>query len=317
MKIRGEKMIAPKLQLGEEIRIVAPSDSMCTLKSHVSKKALKILSKEFKVTQSKHCNGTRGEYSTNIVARVEDIHKAFEDPRVKMILACAGGYNVNQILEYLDYDLIRNNPKILCGFSDITALINAIYAKTGLVTYHGADFSVIGSTKDLNYTYGYFKKCLINEGPYFIEPSKDAKRYYAIQEGEAEGKIVGGNICTLNLLQGTEFMPDITDKILFLEDQYSTDEFFVCEFDRDLESLLQIQGVPSIKGLVFGRFDERSKMTMESVKQMIGTKKKLKDIPIAFNVDFGHMKEMVTFPIGGTARLSVQGEMVNLEILEH
>ena len=310
-------MIPPKLQLGEEIRIVAPSDSMCTLKSHVSKKAIKILSKEFKVSHSKHCRGTRGEYSTSIEARVEDIHKAFEDPRVKMILACAGGYNVNQILEYLDYDLIRNNPKILCGFSDITALINAVYAKTGLMTYHGADFSVMGSTKDLSYTYGYFKKCLMKEEQYFIEPSKNARRYYAIQEGQAQGQIVGGNICTLNLLQGTEFMPDLKDKILFLEDQYSTDEFFVCEFDRDLESLLQIKGGPSIKGIVFGRFDERSKMTMDSVKQMIATKKKLKDIPIAFNVDFGHMKEMATFPIGGIAQLSVQGETVNLEILEH
>lgn len=94
--------------------------------------------------------------SSSIQSRVEDLHNAFLDKNVKAILTCIGGFNVNQILEYIDYSIIKNNPKIICGFSDITALINAIFAKTGLVTYHGTHFSSFGFEKDIEYTNQYF-----------------------------------------------------------------------------------------------------------------------------------------------------------------
>src|SRR5699024_2083738 len=155
------------------------------------------------------------------------------DKNVKAILTVIGGYNVNQILDYIDYDLIKENPKIICGFSDITALTNAIYAKAGMITYSGPHFSSFGMKKGFEYTEKYFKKMLMQSESIEIESSNEwsndswfknqENRTFIknvgmkiINEGEAEGKIIGGNLCTLNLLQGTEYMPDLEETILFI-----------------------------------------------------------------------------------------------------
>lgn len=90
--------------------------------------------------------------------RIKDLHEAFLDNNVKMILTAIGGYNSNQLLRYIDYDIIKNNPQIICGFSDITALLNAIYTKSGLVTYSGPHFSNFGMNKGLEYTIRYFNE---------------------------------------------------------------------------------------------------------------------------------------------------------------
>ena len=91
-------------------------------------------------------------------ARVEDLNEAFRDENVKAILTVIGGFNSNQLLDYIDYEAIKNNPKIFCGFSDITALSNAIYAKTGVVTYSGPHYSSFGMLKGFEYSLEYFKK---------------------------------------------------------------------------------------------------------------------------------------------------------------
>ena len=314
-------MIANNLKIGEEIRVIAPSRSLSGLNQKVFDKALKFLSdKGFVISFSKNSREIDETNSSSIQSRVEDLHDAFLDKNVKAILACNGGSNVNQILEYIDYSLIENNPKILCGFSDIAALINAIYAKTGLVTYHGALFSFLGYDDDIDnieYTYNYFEKCLMKSEAYFIEPSLQAKEYYVIQEGSCQGEIVGGNLCTLNLLQGTEFMPDLKNKILFLEDNNSMGDYFTFEFDRNLQSLIQSKGFDGVKGVVFGRFESSCKMDIHTMQRIIATKKQLKNIPIIFNVDFGHELPFVTFPIGGVVKIKAIGTSVSLEILKH
>ena len=100
-----------------------------------------------------------------------------------MVIACLGGFNANQLLRHLDYDLIAKHPKILCGFSDITALINAIYSKTGLVTYHGPHYSTFGFDRESEYTRKTFLDCLMSDAPIFTTPSKAAAKYHTIQEG--------------------------------------------------------------------------------------------------------------------------------------
>ena len=104
----------------------------------------------------------------SIASRVEDIHEAFLDPNVKMVITCLGGFNANQLLRYLDYDLIAKHPKIFCGYSDITALSNAIYARTGLVTYHGPHFSTFGFDKEIEFTRYAFVNCIMNDKAIFI-----------------------------------------------------------------------------------------------------------------------------------------------------
>lgn len=311
-------MIANKIKIGDEIRVIAPSRSLSIVREGVFEKALKFLSdKGFVVSFSKNSRELDENNSSSIESRVEDLHDAFRDKNVKAILTCIGGFNVNQILEYIDYSVIENNPKILCGFSDITALLNAIYAKTGLVTYHGTHFSTFGFDDNIEYTNNYFEECLMKSEGYIIAPSEQAKEYHVIQEGFCQGEIVGGNLCTLNLLQGTEFMPDLKGKILFLEDDNIMGDYFTYEFERNLQSLIQTVGFNGVKGIIFGRFDSGCKMDIHTVKRMVSTKKQLKNIPIVFNVDFGHVLPFATFPVGGVAKIKAIGKSVSVEILNH
>ena len=194
--------------------------------------------------------------------------------------------------------------------------MHAIYAKTGLVTYHGPHFSTFGFDKEAEYTQKHFYDCVMKDGPIFIQPSKNAEKYYIIQEGACEGEIIGGNLCTLNLLQGTPYMPDLRDKVLFIEDDNIMGDYFVYEFDRNLQSLLQVYGAESIKGIVFGRFEESCKLDKDVIKKVIKDKVS-PDIPVIFGVDFGHVFPMITFPIGGKVKLEARENALNIQILEH
>jgi len=324
-------IIPPKLQPGDEIRIVAPSRSLTLLSDDLVKIAIaKLEAQGFKVTFSKNCKESDMFMSSSIKSRVNDLHEAFRDKNVKAILTVIGGFNVNQILKYLDYELIKNNPKIICGYSDITALTNAITAKTGLITYYGPHFSNWGMKKEFDYTLEYFKKCLTSEEEFVIEQSPtwsdDAwyrdqenrnllpnKGYLIINKGEAQGEIVGGNLCTLNLLQGTEFMPSLKNKILFVEGDDITK---APDFDRNLQSLIHLPDFKDVKAIVIGMFQKGSEMTEEKLRYIIATKKELANIPVIANVNFGHANPIMTFPIGGTINLKVD-DKVELRILEH
>lgn len=308
-------MIPNKLKYGDEIRVVAPSSSLERVWNDIYNKALSYLTAQgFKVTFSKNSREKDEFYSSQIQSRVDDIHEAFSDKNVKMIISCIGGFNVNQILPHLNYELIKANPKILCGYSDITALLHAIYAKTGLVTYHGPHFSTFGFDIEPEYTKACFYNCLMENNEIIIKPSKTSEEYYIVQEGFCEGNIIGGNLCTLNLLQGTPYMPDLSEKILFIEDDNITGDYFIYEFDRNLQSLLQVSGADSIRGIIFGRFDESCKLDKNLIKKII-TDKVSTDIPVIFGVDFGHVFPMITFPIGGKARISANENNLNVTLL--
>ena len=309
-------MLAPKLQKGDEIRIIAPSRSLAIVRDEIFNKALFNLKNQgFHVTFSKHSREKDDWNSSSIQSRVEDIHEAFLDNNVKAILTAIGGFNVNQILEHIDYDIIRQHPKILCGYSDITALLSAVYAKTDLVTYHGAHFSTFGFEIEPEYMQKAFLDCVMKEGSLTLKPSQIAKEYTDIQQGVCEGTIIGGNLCTLNLLQGTQFMPQADDIVLFLEDDNIMGDYFIYEFDRNFQSLLQAYGTEKIKGVVFGRFDDSCKMSTDVVKRIIADKLP-KDIPVLFGVDFGHVFPMITFPIGGRVRIETITNPL-IEIIKH
>lgn len=152
-------MIPEKLKSGDEVRIVAPSRSMAILGEDCINLATKRLEElGLKVTFGKYVKDFDEDYMcTNAKDRAEDLNEAFRDKNVKAILTVIGGFNSNQILKYLDFEMIKNNPKILCGFSDITILLDAIYAKTGLVTYYGPHYSSFGMKKGFEYTLEKFK----------------------------------------------------------------------------------------------------------------------------------------------------------------
>jgi len=283
-------MIPSKLQKGDEIRVIAPSRSMALLRQDCIDLATQRLNDlGFNVTFGKNVMKSDEVISSSIEDRISDLHEAFLDKNVKAILTVIGGFNSNQLLSHIDYDIIKNNPKILCGFSDITALSNAIYKKTGLVTYSGVHYSSFGMKYGFDYSLEYFKKMFLEDQEIEIESSKEwsddtwfidqEKRefikndgMFIINEGNAEGTVVGGNLCTFNLLQGTEYMPDLADRILFIEDDGMADKMFYVEFDRNLQSLIHQKDFDKVKGIVIGRAEKNCDMTREKWIKLIKSK---------------------------------------------
>src|ERR671916_428968 len=325
-------MIAARLQRGDEVRIVSPAVS------------LGFIPEDQQLTARERLEGLglRCSFSTNaevidrfdsssVEARVSDLHEAFADRGVKGILTTLGGYYSNGLLGYLDYDLIRANPKIFCGFSDITALATAIYARTSLLTYSGPHFSTFGMKHGIDYTIEYFERCLMREEPFEVEPAdhwsddpwyEDQENrdfvpnpgYEVLNEGEAEGTILGGNLGTLALLFGTSFMPSLEGTVLLLEDD---EEIEPHHFDRTLQSLIQQPGFDGVRGMMIGHFQRASNMDPETLAEIIRGKPELGRIPVIANASFGHTTPAFTFPIGGTGTMRAHAGDVELRVETH
>lgn len=325
-------MIPNKLQAGDEVRVIAPSRSMAIINQETRDIANKRLEElGLKVTFGKNVELCDSFTSSSVEARIEDLHEAFADKNVKAILTVIGGFNSNQLLAHIDYNLIKENPKILCGFSDITALTEAIYAKTGLVTYSGPHYSSFGMKYGFEYTLGYFKKMFFEDEDIEIESSdvwsndmwflNQEKReffknhkMFTINEGKAAGTIIGGNLSTFSLLTGTEYMPEFKDNtILFIEnDSTVSGSIFLLEFDRMLQSIIHQPGFDKVTGIVLGRAEKSCDMNREKWEMMINNKPELSKIPVIADLDFGHTTPIFTFPIGGKAELEATKDDIKL-----
>lgn len=271
------------------------------------------------IVYGKHAMTTGVLNSASIEDRISDLHEAFADKSVDMIIAAKGGYNSNDLLDGIDWDLIKNNPKPFMGSSDVTVLVNAIYAITGNPVIHGPCFIDFSERKGFEYSLDYFGK-VIRDADYSIYPSsewsddnffKDQENRtfiknngpIIIQEGTAEGKLLGGNLCSFNLLQGTKYMPSFKNTILCIEDDDLVGDSFFGEFNRNLTSLVQSVGVEEIKGVLVGRNQIRSNMDIEKMRYVLLSKGFSKDIPIIIDLDFGHTKPYFSIPIGQTAEI--------------
>lgn len=309
-------MFPNKLNKNDEIRVIAPSGSL----SRLDPKNFEIAKTRFeemglKVSISKNAYSVDEYSSSSIEERINDLHEAFADENIKMIICAIGGYSVIQLLDKIDYDLIKNNPKIIIGYSDNTALLNAIYAKTGIVTYLGPNFTDFAVKKGFDYTLDYFIKIAFENSNIIIKDSDEYSddQWYIHQDdreflpnigrkvvnsGKGEGIIIGGNLCTLQLLQGTEYMPPLENTVLFLEDDDLVGNSFLFEFDRNLHSLMLQKGFDKVKGLVVGRTQLGAKTTVADLYRVLKKKAKLKNIPVIINMDFGHTRPLFTIPIG-------------------
>ncbi len=317
--------IPEKLKRGDEIRVIAPSRSANILSAdgiELAKEQLERLG--FKVTFGKHVFERDLQNSTSIQQRVDDLHDAFGDGNVKGILTVIGGFNSNELLPYVDYELIKQNPKVLCGYSDITAIANAISTQCGFITYSGPHFSSFQMKEGQDYQTQFFTQCLMQEEPFELKPSEqwsddiwwrgdqgirhfEKTVWKTYNAGAAIGELWGGNLCTLNLLQGTKYMPTIENAVLFIED----DEMTIPEtFARDLTSLLQ--NAETIKALIIGRFQRASNMSEEQLLFILDKHPMLKMIPVLYDVDFGHTQPMFTFPLGGEVQVDASKGLIKL-----
>lgn len=321
----------PKLRAGSHLRVVAPARSRALItddNARIAEKSLSALG--LSVSYGEHVDERDRYDSSAIASRIADLHAAFADPQVDAILTVIGGANSNELLPHLDFDLIAANPKILCGYSDITALQNAITAMTGLVTYYGPHWSTFGMRDLGQQTAEWFRGTLMSDGPIEVSGSEwfsddlwfldqddrttlPTGGWWSLQPGTAEGRIVGGNLCTLNLLQGTRWMPSLSDAVLMLEDDEASNP---TEFRRDLHSLLQQPGAETVRGLVIGRFQQASEVVREDLRAMLETIPNLAGKPVLANVDFGHTNPLLTLPIGGEVAFS-SGPTPSLTLVGH
>jgi muramoyltetrapeptide carboxypeptidase len=326
-------IFAPKLQNDDLIRMIAPSHSYAIDSESQRQLAAKRFTDDLglRISFGKHVE-ERDEFdSSSIRSRLSDLHEAFADPEIRAVICIEGGFNSNQLLPYIDWELIKDNPKVFIGYSDITALCNAIYAKTDLVTYHGPMFSTFGMKLHFEYTLEYFKKCVMQSDPYevvtsptwsddFWEADQDNRELMdnpgplVIHPGKVQGTLVGGNLSTLNLLQGTEFMPKFDNSILFIEDDYEWKSF---HFDRAFTSLTQQPGFEKVKAVLIGKFQKESEVTTEILFKMIDSKEILKTVPVVANIDFGHTNPKITLPVGGAAEVTAKDNSAKIKIVSH
>lgn len=329
------KIFPEKLNKGDEVRVIAPSCSLNIISPEHINFAIGALEElGLKVTFGKNVTEIDRFNSSSIKSRIDDLHTAFSDKKVKAILSVIGGSNSNQLLKYINYELIKQNPKIFCGYSDITALQNTIYHKTGLVTYSGVHFSSFAMQKGFEYCLDYFKKIFFDNKVINITPSNlwsdDAwfldqenrffhknSGYKVINSGKAHGTIIGGNLCTLQLLHGTEYIPSLEGSILFIEADAIAGDACVVEFDRDLQSLIHQPYFDTVKALIIGRFESKFGMDLEKLKLITESKQELKNMPIIADLDFGHTMPMFTFPIGGVCRINATENLVSIDFEKH
>lgn len=260
--------------------------------------------------------------SSAVASRVADLHDAFADPEVAAVLTVIGGFNSIELLPHLDWDLIGAHPKVFCGFSDITALQNAMLARCGLVTYSGPHWSTFGMRDHLDPTPDWFVRTLFEDAPVELAPAdrwtddlwfldqddrhpEPNEGWWPLRPGTAAGRVVGGNLCTFNLLQGGPYRPSLAGALLVVEDDALS---FPAEFARNLTSLLQLPDAAGITGVVIGRFQRESGMTRSLLQQVVDRAGLAPGVPVLAGVDVGHTMPLATVPIGGEGELVVGPE---------
>lgn len=294
----------PRLKKGDTIALVAPASGV---ESEEFEKALQNLAGlGFKTKVGENARNRSGFLAGTDRERLADLHQAFADKEVKAIWCVRGGYGASRLLPDLDFGLIKKNPKILIGYSDITALHTAIHQRTGLVTFHGPT----GAATFSDYTKNHVINALSNpSAPYQIALSPDnvAKesnlfKTETITSGKCRGRLIGGNLSLLSALAGTPFgLQNTKGKILFVEDVGEQPY----RIDRMLTQLRQSVDLRQLAGIALGVFEgcnpksEGSQSLIDVCRDRLGDLK----IPVIYGLSFGHIRDQFTLPVGIEAEL--------------
>lgn len=260
-----------------------------------------------------HVLDQRGYLAGTDEDRASDVHRMFADPNVDAVLALRGGWGCNRILPLLDYELIRAHPKILMGYSDITSLLIAVYARSGLVTFHGP----VGISTWNDFTVDYARRVLYDgemlrmanprhvgpHGPIFRD------RVQTIRSGTARGRLVGGNLSVLVSMIGSSYLPKWDGHILFLEDTRED----VYRVDRMLTHLSLAGILPKLSGIVFGKctdceVDDPGLTLRQVMDDHFGPL----GIPSFYGSMIGHISDKFTVPLGVEAQIDAGAGTIRL-----
>ena len=305
----------PRLNKDDLIALITPGSYISEEEKEESIDSLYKLG--FRVTYSDRLMQKNGYFSAIDEERAADINEMFKREDVKGIMCARGGYGCARILPYLDYDLIRDNPKPFIGFSDVTALHYAICKNSRLITYHGP----VGVSTFNQFSVKNFIDVLIepkneielnnsltdnNYNPYGIT---------TISDGKTEGELIGGNLSLVTSLIGTEYDIDFNGKIVFLE-EFLEEPYRI---DRMLTQMLQAGKLSNAAGIALGVFKMcESDETNPSFKNSFNLMEVLKDrlgnlgIPVIYGLSFGHVVDKFIIPFGIKAELSSESNQLKL-----
>ena len=293
-------MLAQKLKQGYTIGVIAPDKALKRTDKEYLENAtryfeslgLKVKYGKYLYSDDEYCAGTP-------LQRATDLNNMFSDEEVRAIFTVKGGDMVNGILPYIDFENIKNNPKIFCGMSDITVLLCAINKMTGLITFHCQDYIWFGKDEVTDYDKNEIVDKFFNANKTIIP--FDNREFYNFKDEVIEGKIYGTNVRCLLKLSGTPYMPDLMNSILFLEGYHSD----IIQWNSMLEQYKQIGGLNT--AIVFGylyqlQFTENNKYDIVEELRKINT-----EIPVVKTNDFGHIHGNSIIPIGANVRISKDG----------
>ena len=303
-------MIIPeKLKIGDTIGVIAPSSPIVGDNIEELNTAKKIIENlGFKVKYSKNIFSNTNNYSATAREKADDINEMFADKDVKMIWCAKGGNNSNSTFEYIDYDNIKKNPKIICGFSDITSLTNMITEKTGLITFSGTNFKTV-ATDETDYSLKEVLKRFVDGS---LELGVKGEEYKIIQQGVAEGQLIGGNLNLTSGMVAGKYSIDFTDKILFLEELgFETEPAMVSNF---LYYMKQNGIFNKVKGIWLGNYTHESGIKLEDI--LLDTIGDEFGGPIIKSENFGHIDKKTVIPIGTKARIDTNNDR-KIELVEN
>lgn len=316
-------IIKPKRpKSGDLVGLIAPSGVMDD--ALIEKGVKNLESYGFKVKVGNNIRAARGGYAGTVAQRLDDLHGMFLDKDVKAIWAARGGSGCSALLPSIRYDLIRANPKVLVGYSDITALHLAIYRKARLVTFHGP----VAPSTPTDYTVSQMQAVLMSPRPQTeINMSVENEKKVTTQSefalrtfrhGVAEGRLIGGNLSVLSALIGTPYAAEIENHLVFLEDvrepPYRIDRMLT-QLQQSVGNRGERDGLKHAAGVMLGVFtrsratDSDASLTLEEV---LDDHFATLQIPAVCGYSFGHIAHQFTIPVGVRARLDTASQTLTL-----
>ena len=289
-------MLPRSIKPGDTIGVIAPANVILEKDEEYIVKSTKLFEDlGYKVKFGKYVRENSLGYGATAKQKAEDINNMFADEEIKAIICVKGGEDSNTTFDYIDYELIKKNPKIICGFSDITSITNAIYNKTDLITFNGPTFKSLTSW-ETDYA---FKELIKRFQDKSLELGVEEDKYETLQEGVAEGELIGGNLSLTTKLVSGKYALDFTDKILFIEELgYESDPNLV---NNNLYYMKQNGVFDKIKGIWVGNYEHESGVAIEKI--LLDVLDGESNFPIIKSNNFGHCDKKTVIPIGTKARL--------------